>query len=939
MRPAHRRRTIAAIAAIAAVILLVSLATSPASARPAAAPIQDSWIVTLAPGVDASSQAAALAQANGGSAGFVYHSALNGFQFSGSSAAADALRRNPNVTGVYPDHAITLTETLPYGVKRIDAYVPGTPGGAYQSNYRGATARIGIIDTGIDLDHPDLAASIDEASGKNCVNTALPPNDGYGHGTHVAGSAAAPLNGVGVVGVAAEATLVPVKVFTDAGQSSESLVLCGLEQLIGLNQDGDPANDVDVASMSFGESRAWGDCLSDPLHEAICRASATGMVLVGGSGNSTANGGSFVPAAYPEVISVSALADFDGQPGGLAGCGLVPDLGWFDCDDTFAFFSNYGASIDVIAPGVAIYSTWKDGGYQSSSGTSMATPHVSGVAALMKAVNPSLSGADVLAMIQQSGECPNGAWADADGVPGCSGQGQWPDDNDGIAEPLANALRAAQLADGWVPPPPGPPGAPSLSAMAGDGQVNLTWIAPVDGGSPITGYTVYRGEAPGTATELTTIGPAAGYADTSVTNGTTYYYQVAAVNALGTGPRSAEQSATPAVPAPTPSPTPTLSPTPTPAPTPLPWEQAPQGDWVGVYGSDGYALLGWESAGDLVALPQANLTLDQGSRYRWSTTTTSVRALEDPTQTQRRATQWVHSSSLRLHLTFSTSFTGTLRMYAIDWDGTGRRQIVYLDDGSGSRSIALSTSFHDGAWLSFAINVPAGGTVTIRADRTGGQSTLSGIFLDGSGGATPTPTPIPTETPSATPTPTPTPSLTPSPTPTPTPTPTASPGGWTVAPQGDWVGAFGADGYALLAWNKTSDVIVLPNAALTLDQGRRYRWAATTTSVRALESATQTERRAAQWLHNSSLRLHLTFTTAYSGTLRLYAVDWDGSSRRQTVYVDDGSGVQTVSMASSFHDGAWLAFEINVAAGGTVTIRADRMAGQATLSGIFLGGS
>jgi hypothetical protein len=185
----------------------------------------------------------------------------------------------------------------------------------------------------------------------------------------------------------------------------------------------------------------------------------------------------------------------------------------------------------------------------------------------------------------------------------------------------------------------------------------------------------------------------------------------------------------------------------------------------------------------------------------------------------------------------------------------------------------------------------------------------------------------------------PTPSLTPSPTPTPTPTATASPGGWTVAPQGDWVGAFGADGYALLAWNKTSDVIVLPNAALTLDQGRRYRWAATTTSVRALESATQTERRAAQWLHNSSLRLHLTFTTAYSGTLRLYAVDWDGSSRRQTVYVDDGSGVQTVSMASSFHDGAWLAFEINVAAGGTVTIRADRMAGQATLSGIFLGGS
>jgi len=337
MRPAQRRRT---TAAVAAAIFLASLAISPATARPADLGAGDSWIVTLAPGVDPSTQAIALARANGGAVGFVYHQALSGFQFRGSAAAADALRRNPTVTGVYPDHAISLTETLPYGVKRIDAYVQTAPGGAYQSNYRGATARIGIIDTGIDLDHPDLAASIDVASGKNCVNAALPPNDGYGHGTHVAGSAAAPLNGMGVVGVAPEATLVPVKVFDDAGNSSESLVLCGLEQLIGLNVDGDPANDVDVASMSFGESRAWGDCLSDPLHEAICRASATGMILVGGSGNSTADGGSFVPAAFPEVISVSALADFDGEPGGLAGCGLVPDLGWFDCDDTFAFFSN-----------------------------------------------------------------------------------------------------------------------------------------------------------------------------------------------------------------------------------------------------------------------------------------------------------------------------------------------------------------------------------------------------------------------------------------------------------------------------------------------------------------------------------------------------------------------------------------------------------------------
>ena len=153
------------------------------------------------------------------------------------------------------------------------------------------------------------------------------------------------------------------------------------------------------------------------------------------------------------------------------------------------------------------------------------------------------------------------------------------------------------------------------------------------------------------------------------------------------------------------------------------------------------------------------------------------------------------------------------------------------------------------------------------------------------------------------------------------------------------MGAYGADGYALLAWNKTSDVVVMQPAALTMDQGRRYRWAASTTSVRALENATQTARRAAQWLDNTSLRLHLTFSSAYSGVLHLYAIDWDGTTRRQIVYVDDGHGAQSVNLNAAFHDGAWMSFPINVAAGGTVTVRADRVAGQATLSGIFLGGS
>ena len=352
----------------------------------------------------------------------------------------------------------------------------------------------------------------------------------------------------------------------------------------------------------------------------------------------------------------------------------------------------------------------------------------------MKALNHSLTGADVLALLRQSGECPNGATADADAVPGCAGQGQWTDDNDGIAEPLVNALRAAQLADGWVPTPQGPPGAPVLAATPGDRQVGLAWIAPADGGSPITNYTVYRGVSPGGESALVTLGPVLSYVDGGLTNATTYYYRIAATNALGTGPSSAEVSATPSPPAPTATPTPTPTPTATPAPTPvpIPWQQAPQGDWVGNYGADGYLLMGWtNSTTDLAAMPLATVTLDQGSRTLWTSNTTAVRALENPSQSQRRAANWHHANSLRLHLTFGAAYSGTLHLYAIDWDGTTRRETVNVDDGSVTRSVSLSTSYHDGAWMHFPITVSAGGTLTIRVDRQAGSAVLSGLFLGG----------------------------------------------------------------------------------------------------------------------------------------------------------------------------------------------------------------
>jgi subtilisin len=554
----RRHRPLAVV--LASGVLLLSIA-APAIGADRRGPVQvgtdelarDSWLVTLVDGADPAAEAPGLSRAAGGSSGLVYHHAMHGFQFRGSPQAAAALGHNPRVASVQADSPVYLTDLLPHGVDRVEAWDQAGTDGSYQQGFRGRGARIAIMDTGIDLDHPDLVGGIDAGLGINCVNPSLPPNDGYGHGTHVSGTAAAPYNGTGIVGIAPEARLVPIKVFDDAGNSAESMIMCGFDRIMALNTDGDPANDIDVVNMSWGEQRAWGDCASDPLHTAICRLHDAGIILVGGAGNAAGNADQFVPAAYPEVIGVSALADFDGAPGGFAGCPFVFEILWYECDDTFAFFSNSGASVDLIAPGVQEYSTYAGGGYQTSSGTSMATPHITGIAALMAAAAPGLSPDAALAALISSGECPDGRPSDADGVAGCTGQGTWPDDPDGIPEPMGNAIGAALAVAGSPPPDPDPPSAPALTATAGNASVKLDWTVPADdGGADISGYEIYR-RTSGSPETVVAVGNVLTYTDTGRTNGTTYLYQVAAVNSEGAGARSNQVSATPQAPATVPS--------------------------------------------------------------------------------------------------------------------------------------------------------------------------------------------------------------------------------------------------------------------------------------------------------------------------------------------------------------------------------------------------
>jgi hypothetical protein len=162
----------------------------------------------------------------------------------------------------------------------------------------------------------------------------------------------------------------------------------------------------------------------------------------------------------------------------------------------------------------------------------------------------------------------------------------------------------------------------------------------------------------------------------------------------------------------------------------LPYSRSPQGTWVGTYGADGYALLNWNAGSDLVSLPPSSLALDQGGRYQWSSGTSDVRALQSPDAGTRRAACFFDDNQVRLRLTFTGAYSGTLRIYVVDWDSLGRRENVTVNDGSGPRTANITSDFSQGAWVNVPINVAAGGTVSITVTRTAGlNAVVSGLFL------------------------------------------------------------------------------------------------------------------------------------------------------------------------------------------------------------------
>jgi subtilisin family serine protease len=324
----------------------------------------------------------------------VYRSAVRGFVARLDPAQRSALAADPAVTSIVPDEVVSIQQSTPTGVRRIYASSNGI------ANIDGVDDRvdadIAIVDTGVDATHPDLNV----VGGINC-STSNPAawRDVHGHGTHVAGIAAARDDPGGLVGVAPGARLWAVKILNDSGFGYLSWYVCGLDWIAAQRDPTDPTLPlIEVANMSVAKSGsddgACGSKNGDILHAGICRLTQAGVTIVAAAGNDSSSAAAWVPAAYNEVITVSALADTDGKPGGLGG-NLCYSWGSYDKDDTFANFSNYGSDVDLIAPGKCIKSTMPGGTSAYMSGTSMATPHVSGAVALYKASRPAATPADV----------------------------------------------------------------------------------------------------------------------------------------------------------------------------------------------------------------------------------------------------------------------------------------------------------------------------------------------------------------------------------------------------------------------------------------------------------------------------------------------------------------------------------------------------------------
>ena len=536
--PAFARAVAAAVAGLLLLLLVLGPALAKAATNPRYIVLYERSLASV------TNETNGLERAEGFKSERRYAHALKGFAARLSTAQVHALKDDPQVVSVTADRAIQAFdtaplapgETVPSGISRIEAASADTsqqtPGGA-----------IAVIDTGIDLKNPDLNA----VEGTNCINPAASAQDDHGHGTHVAGTIAAGNSGSGVVGVAPGAKLYAVKVLGSTGAGTVSSLICGIDWVAANAQ----ADNIKIANMSVGSAGPIPrSCATttDPEYAAVCRAVNVGVTMVASAGNSAVafdGARATVPAAYREVLAVTAMTDSDGRPGAVGG---PPACRVVEGDDTVARFSNYaatsvGAAHTIAAPGTCITSDFVGGGTAVLSGTSMAAPHVAGSVALCLGSDASPGPCAGMTPAQIIDRMRADAAAHSTEVPAFGFVGD-------LARPAVGRFYGSLVWDGWVPPPPPPPAPDPTPADAAPTDPAV----PADPSVPASDPTTPAPDPTTPAPDPTTPAP----------DPTT-----PAPDPATPAPDPSTPAPAPTTPAPDPTPAPT-QPDPTPAPAPPP---------------------------------------------------------------------------------------------------------------------------------------------------------------------------------------------------------------------------------------------------------------------------------------------------------------------------------------------------------------------------------